>query len=465
MMSEFANFIDPFVIGGTTGTPVFVFRIGEIDVTPAVKSRQLTTGQNKMPECVLLISSLDPSVPYIDWRARVNIISKSDKETKPIFGGDVVSVTVKGEYYEVHCVSLASVNETILSGYTHQPGRFIGADLIFATMREGGMRADEMKIGDEQPPLELFQVIVPLYGVVVQNRPFRIGGVLFTAAADIKRMPELLLGHTIVTRDFSRATLFAVVYAYSHRMYDAEQTAISRIDESLSWLVVRSQYSLAVLPDGSNSSWLRQSSLSNVRRGNHAFVRGFFTNRTWLRDLTTKKNAPELRLDRNELKLGEPVLAESTAEGLRNALKSCARSVREIDYSNKITAIWDTVEFYAGQTAVEKIFTKGDLKSIRRSLPSDLGTDKRSRLDDLIGTLNKPPLLTRFRKQIAVDGVPLTDAEFDQFAQLRKVRNELVHGRSDQGQIDREDVDRCVALLARILVHAAASAGGDMEMV
>ena len=100
------------------------------------------------------------------------------------------------------------------------------------------------------------------------------------------------------------------------------------------------------------------------------------------------------------------------------------------------------------------LFTAEQLQAITNSLP-ELGPDQRTRAMELIGQLNSPPLMIRFKKAIQDDDVPVTDGEIDLLRRLRKARNDVVHGRESRLPAP-EDVGYATSVVARLLIYRIA---------
>ena len=94
--------------------------------------------------------------------------------------------------------------------------------------------------------------------------------------------------------------------------------------------------------------------------------------------------------------------------------------VEELD---SILAFWESVEFYAAGTVVDKMFSKQELAEIREAIVSKFDGPKQKRLEQAIGSVNDAHLLTRLRRALADDGVPYTESEFSLVSRMRKARN------------------------------------------
>ena len=72
-------------------------------------------------------------------------------------------------------------------------------------------------------------------------------------------------------------------------------------------------------------------------------------------------------------------------DALRQAARACARAADQtVEPMARVSAIWESLEYYAAGVKLPKLFSKSDIKSIRSGIPQDLSSDKRKRLDDLL---------------------------------------------------------------------------------
>ena len=164
-----------------------------------------------------------------------------------------------------------------------------------------------------------------------------------------------------------------------------------------------------------------------MRGGDLISVRGLSTGRNYLHKLTmgiTSSN-PDITSDTFSDGLDLP-----SEDALRQAARACARAADQtVEPMARVSAIWESLEYYAAGVKLPKLFSKWSIKSIRSGIPQDLSSDKRKRLDDLLASVNEPTLLMKVRERIRHDRVPLTQEEFDILVSLRRSRNDATHGR------------------------------------
>ena len=126
-------------------------------------------------------------------------------------------------------------------------------------------------------------------------------------------------------------------------------------------------------------------------------------------------------------------------------------------------ALWEALEFYAAETTVPKMFSKQQRKDLIAAIPVGFDAVQTARLTDAINSLNRPTTVEQLRIRMRQDGIQLTDDEQALlFRHLRDPRNDLAHGRAIQSPPTREQLDRGIGLVARMLVTRLARGGSSV---
>ncbi|WP_141743605.1 hypothetical protein [Streptomyces abyssalis] len=332
--------------------------------------------------------------------------------------------------------------------------------MIYTLARGGGLRDDQIRVqGIEDLGSEVFEIVCPIRGIEVQD-PIRIGSVTIASesAVELTSIPD----PEGFASEFRGFQAYAVAYVTDRLMLSAEKVGIQEIDLCLSWLTVRSRYSVPPLPDGTLHSWDRASMFVSPSRGRFVYLRGLSTHRRWLRIPKQEVNLGNLELAQKHAGLTKPSLFRAAPMNIRQAIVSCARAAKGIDDLDRVLALWEAIEFYVGDTSVPRLFSKSEMKAIRKAMPKLDNDEKSSRLGILLGDLNSPPLIVKFRRRVAIDGAPVSQSDVDLFVKLRKIRNDAVHGRS-LSEPESSEVSQAVAVLSRILVFRMHALGQQNE--
>ncbi len=142
-----------------------------------------------------------------------------------------------------------------------------------------------------------------------------------------------------------------------------------------------------------------------------------------------------------------------------DALRAWRRAVQEPDRLSAVGALFEAIEFYAARSTVPEIVSKADARRARRAVRALSPTPAQSRrLEDLLAMANTPPLRLRLTAMLDADGVPYSEQEIERLWELRKLRNDALHGRR-RGDPDRDDLDLAKGFVNRMLVFRAWRAG------
>lgn len=428
----------PPAIGGA------VVLFGDVDVSSALRNANLSNSRGDMARAVLHLRRSAPDLTRVDFTSEV-VVARGTGRGDRAFTGLVVSAVPEGEDLRVECVSNPALLEPTAG--TLQV-RTEPIDAIYAILRTTGIPPERMQLeGLERLPLELFEVAAPVSGLT-STKPIRLGTVSFVTDGSPSRMTRLLDDSELAST-FGAAPAHAVTYVAAARTFDAIDAGVRRIDSALALINVRLRFANAIAPDGSAPGWSRHQLKQLVSRQRVVAARGQTSSRTWLQELGEPEPAAVQEL------VASPA-ANATLNtrhaALRDAYGAAARAIVASDPVTKITAISETLEFYASRADVTFDFTKTERKAIRKAA-AGFSEQKRRRVENLIGTLNQVPFMARFRHQLAADGVPMTPSDLDTLKRLRDHRNELVHGRT--GRANDADIERAVSIVARILTYAS----------
>jgi hypothetical protein len=421
-----------------------VVRFGELEVS--VVGGHLRTSLDELPEADFGIP-LEQLEQPIDYLAPVEVEIDGDE----VFSGDVLRTEAAGDQVTVRCQSGVGMKEVQMGAFAamdvpHQ-------DIVYAAAREGGFDDDHLRIqGLDELPLEVIEVLVPVQRIEVSN-PQKVGATtllpsdrLSVAVESIRPRPEWL-------DDFEQAEAYALALVTERTLFRAEQAGLSQIDAALSWLAVRASYGFARSPSGLLQIFDRSQSQSVPRRRDEVLVRGLATGRRWLR-------RPGSSIERASLGLTDsphlsPALSERLPLSDRQALLAARRALEGDDPVQRTHALWEALEFYAGDIALPKTFSEEDLDSLRAALSDGLSTEQQQRVETLIGNLNEPSLMMRLRGALERDGVPVTPTEYKLLRRLRNLRNAAAHGGEPQ-RPSSEDLTWACSVLSRALVHRMA---------
>ncbi|GAA3663432.1 hypothetical protein GCM10022420_047850 [Streptomyces iranensis] len=451
---EEINYRNLFPLGDGARREIVCF--GSVDVSHAVFSLAVRGKLNDITEAKLSINSRSSIVSRMDLSSQVTVERVQGEYSQIIFAGFVVEATAEAGSIEITCSARPEFAERRVAPMATADMPAI--EMIYTLARGGGLNDQQIEIQDVQTlPSEVFEVICPVNGIEV-DRPIRLGSVTISpnGSLELSSLPNL----NGLEREFIEAKAYAVTYIESTLALVAEEKAIQEFDLTLSWLIVRSRYSVPPLPDGSTGSWDRKSLFVEPHRGRLVYVRGIRSHRRWLRVPEQGPHLTILEPSTRHIGVTRPPIPRDLPRNVVQAILACARAARGDDGISRITALWESVEFYVGKTPVPDLFSKGDKRAIRRSIAKFDDPLKTTRIENLLADINNPPLFVRFRRRVALDGAPVSQSDVDLLSKLRKVRNDVVHGRSPR-EPERHEVDQGVAIVSRILVHTVHNIPGS----
>ena len=417
---------------------------GDVDVSSAVVGGQTNSQINAMASASLELNSRSPVVIDIDLTAEV-VVARGDRDTGRIFTGFVIEASVDDTVITVTCEGHPALHDPMSGG---RVSRTFPVDNIHTLLREGGLPEGRLQLaGLDALPTEIFEAVSSVNGLVLADR-ITFGKVAFLPAGSATHVLQLLdESENPLLLDFQAAETYAVTYVTAARSYDAEQEAIRRFDGAIAWANVRLRFAGAATPAGEPIDWQRTRLKQLASRAGFIALRGLSTNRSSLHQISP----PSLRDLTLTPQGGVTSALIASDSGLSGAVKAAARAISSADPLTAVTAISECLEFYVGATDAGYGFTKAERRAIRRAA-RDFESDKTRRVEQMIGLLNEAPLMRRLRFQLAEDGVPMTEAEMATIGRVRSQRNDVVHGKTDV--VDPADVQRAIALLARILVYS-----------
>jgi hypothetical protein len=422
--------------------------VGDQNLSSAVDEVRLKMAIGELASTRITLKTAALKIQSINWRSRVNISFIQDGVEYQQFSGNIRSVHHSPSRITIECISGIELLEMAGRKAIYNCGK----DLMHATVRASGIAEDSIDIeGLGNNPVELMDVTVAVRAVTLSNIE-QFGSVTLLPREHIEAIIDSR-GNYAILDTFRAARAFAhVTVGPLQRLYDAETAGLEKIDTVLAYIRAKSRYSFATLPDGTVPNWSRTDSLARVKRGPIAMVRARETGREWVRDTTYSQMENALNLSNEYLYPHNPGISGEESDLTKQFILAMSRAIDDTNITSKVSAIWEAIEFYAGATQIDNIFTKDELKSIGQSLSKDLTVDQRSRLQNLIGTLNNPPLLTKFRRQIEIDGVPVTESEFLDLRTARQIRNDAAHGKIVSTP-SLEAIDRTISVIVRVLMY------------
>ena len=126
----------------------------------------------------------------------------------------------------------------------------------------------------------------------------------------------------------------------------------------------------------------------------------------------------------------------------------------------RVSALWEALEFYAAQVPSLQLFSKAERRNLRTRAQQSLTSEQSARLDQVFEQLNSSSLLERIWAQADADLMPCSDGDKNLLRRMQTLRNDAVHGRAIQLPT-REDLSYAVSIVARLLIFRATGSAKD----
>jgi hypothetical protein len=419
--------------------------IGAANVSNALRGGNLHMGLNQRGEARFSLEAVALPVEPVDYTAPLEYHT-GRRGGRAEFVGNITAARVQDGRIELNAYDATLLSEQAMGLFVT-----IGVapdEITYVMARSAGMSDDQLVIPSlDELNAEVFEVIAPVRGVAVRE-PRTVAGVTILPAPGVfERLRQM--GFEGATDDLS-ADAFALSLTTARLGFHAEQNGLGEIDTALDWLTTRLRHALPFLPDGSTQDFDRGARRATPRRGELVIVRGLGTGRRWLRSASSHAVDAVLQLNDEEAILR--VLPSHPSAADRLALAACRRAASERDPLARIQALWEAVECLVVGTSVPAQWTKEDVRALKKQLPLDLPEPLIVRARAALDRVSQVPLMARLRELVDHDALPVSEAELDLLAELRRVRNDAVHGR-EAVPPPPDVLDHATAIVCRLLVE------------
>ena len=396
-------------------------------------------------------------LPGVSFAGEAQITATYGGRVHPLFTGlvDTVDVAEDG----IACIELIGLHRdlaaSLIGGLVVGPGTG-KVEMIYSLLRQAGLPEERIKLDGWKPgPKEFFIVAAPVDALSLSTMR-HVGEVVF---ANFNPVTMNLTGDSPLIHEFETASCWASVTVEALTLVEAEGTGIAKLSAALNEVRAFAYYSYPVLNgEVKPFDWRRTQARPHL--ASLTYVGAVASARRWLRNRVDGSKLETLDLD--ELALPTSSEHESGLPAKRQLDRALAEWHLSVDASTeaaRLAHLWRALECYvAGVKASARsasLFSKNELTVAADSLRSTKAwsEDQLTRLEELVGRLNEPPLLARIRATLEADEIEIDDAEFDALVATRSMRNHLEHGRSLTAAQHRA-LDLAAAIANRIIVEA-----------
>lgn len=388
------------------------------------------------------------------------------------FAGYVESLTVEGQSARLglasQTVDLVDLRFGGLTMRNLQP-----LEALWSLVRLAGIPERRIQIaGFAKPPPETFRVALALDGLRSARR-LQIGNVFISSEPAAGDLVEGLQVDDLNQR-YRQAQAWAWTHVQVATLPEAEEVGIRAIDRALSWAIVRSRFSTALLPQGQYMSFRRVHMFAKVRRRNVVLVRAQMSRRMWLRAAAFKD---EVTVSLDEVyDFGRPHLVEETSDRMLEAVNFWRQAAESDDSLAVVVLLSNALEFFTAGIKPETSFSPSELQTLRRrakdqrvadGMGEGLSPGQQRRLeravDRMVEELNTSSFGVKLDAAIALYDVPMPPEDRQVLNRVRRVRNDLFHGR-DAETPERDVLQHALAVVDRMLVYRVHREGESAEL-
>lgn len=440
-------------------SPAAAITLGGRDISHLVQNLQTKHGVGaELGEATLVLDAAKLVSEQLDWQgeltieatepARVRLFTGVVEDALPVHVTPTSAVAGTTVAYAVRCVGQGVILRESRLGATAHVG-MPAADVLHLILQQANWPRDRREIqGDDDLPLETFEVVAPLEGITVAS-PQTVGQVRLHPKDEFGIAEELgQFGLPTFTTLAERASAWAVAHLESRLTVDALETGTSRIDVALAWLGSRAQDG-TIIRAGNFWPYRRSVANATIQRLPLTYCRGVATGRLWV---TTPgvEEPTAVHLTTHGL-WSAPPLPRSTEPAHEYALLAWARAKAPGPFERRVQALWDCLEYYASAARVPHFYNPEQIEALVDAIATvDLPPDLRRRAMEGVGKLNDPPLMVKIRHVAEADGDGLSVEEGKLLQRLRRARNDVSHGKAP-GPGRAEDLRHALSVVARLL--------------
>ena len=392
------------------------------------------------------VAAEDIARTRVDWSTSATVAIGGDMLTE---AGVVEAVPLEDGSVAVSLRNALVLSESVMPPMVSQNAARI--EIVYAAARAAGFPVSNIRIeGLSNLPVEAHWVLAPVRGLRVE-RAVRVGVVEFvdgrTGREMLQRFSPPL--DSQFSDPLAAASTFARVAVVARTLHDAEEEGLVLIDTANAWLAARLRYSWSHTPDGKLQHYERTATRVVVERRDGVGVLAVQGPRRWWRATTVERGTGEIALG-NDAPWMEPGIPQNVAAGDRQALLALQRAATAGDPIQRVTALWESVEFYVGRRGTEEQFSPDDIEEIVSRACDGLSDAKLDRVNQLLrGMLNHLRIRDRLERVLSEEGVPVTMEDLRLLFRLKRDRDRSVHGST--AAPEHEEIDCAVAFMSRAI--------------
>lgn len=345
---------------------------------------------------------------------------------------------------------------------------------VHAILRSSGILKSQIKIEGFAEGFAPYLVLIPIEDLLLDTNEFGFGETTFITKDEAlnrykgfkEKYKHNLLGHF---------ETFAQTIVESDNAFDAYLLGRKKIQNAINMIILLSKndrvFNVYNLGNEINE-WSRMRLYQNPNCSSCYYVENIISLENMLGDSKDTWENKHLVVNENlkgiyrELKFLEEKLYKKQRgqisvleKQIFNALKWLNRSWKAEDIEDKVIYTVISLEFLVNKIETTPPLPKDIFEEFKKLLNKLLkenneifGEYSGEIKNKSLGILKSVPIRNKVRTMIEKLGIPLTDDDFDRFWNVRKYRNDLVHG-SDDVNINSEDILFANLLMGEFIVN------------
>lgn len=351
-------------------------------------------------------------------------------------------------------------------------------NMLSLVLRSSGMKEDQINIEGYEKRIYPYTIVIPIKNLVIEEDKIGIGNVVFYPYNN--SLDELDNAKEMLKENFSifQADSFARLHIDAESQYDAYMLGKVQIEKALDIInhLTKQDNLLDIYTvEDSYFHWKRDNFILKPTLTSLVYIHNAITQEVVVTDMEQDSEPSKLTLGTNfserlsKFEWYEELVMNSMdnetdlkTQCLFYALKWLKRSWDADNYEDSIIFSNISIEFLLSQEKVNSIIKKSLRKSIVQAGLDEFKSkiDSQSNIQELEGiikekissSLSSVPLMAKLEHLINRLSIPIDESDMTIIKNVRKLRNDLVHGRGNI-DVDRLELWKMNTLIGMIIAY------------
>ncbi|MDO4240167.1 hypothetical protein [Micrococcus sp.] len=417
-----------------------------------LKSGETNNAEGSLPEATLITSSgIDP----IDFSSRLQILVTQifpggDNKDHVIMTGNVSTASLGNGVIEIVAGGGLPLEESQSGIFATSSGAELEAVHLLCEQVELPLHIE----GYEKPAMETFHFETLVAGISISH---------IQEWMDVEFIPidpddESTYGpfqpiRQQVMRLWGQPTARARIFVRAEGLGDADAEGMRQVSFSIASLHACVAYGYSHRFDNRFMDFHRSQLRAHARILPVIYNSGLENPRYWIHDTGIQSQPPiDIGLQAHRWQGSLATTSKAAINYSVTALMDATDESRT--FVERCHSLSTALEFYSSEVHMPPIVPKAarkDVESFISTLPDSESV--KTRLKQAMRQANQSSLFARVRRQAEEDGTPVTEAEWDVLARIRKVRNDTAHGRGARNSMPTtEDLRWGTSVASRLIM-------------